>query len=169
METLLLGRINRCSAYVVWPEIDGFHFRTDHGLEMSVSFDRDSFMEGIIAYWFNLTNRSNAPSPNDPKVQQTIVCIIEEFFRVNPSVLLYMCDTANSQQAARSRLFLRWFHEADKRGRYVIKSAMIRDEEQENYIALIIQRSNPDHDAIVQFFDEEVQLFKANKPGNTEC
>ncbi len=27
----------------------------------------------------------------------------------NPDILLYMCDSANNQQAQRSRLFLHWF------------------------------------------------------------
>ena len=168
MIPLFLRRLNLMSPYVVWEQGGNYSFSSDYGITFSVSFEEADTYEVHEAFWFSLMTRSHTPSPSDPKVQQTIVCIIEEFFRVNSSVLLYMCDTADSQQAARSRLFLRWFHEADKQERYLIKTAMIKDGSQENYIALIIQRSHPDYDAIVQFFDEEVALFKANKPGNPE-
>ena len=164
MRPLELARINRRAPYVVWLDVDGYHFKTGFGLELSVSFDEQEITEHLLAYWLNLTNRSGKSSPNDPNVQRTIAIIVEEFFRVNPDILLYMCDTADEQQAARSRLFLRWFSQSDISARFVIKSAMIRDEEQDNYVALIVQQNHPQVDTILRFFEEEVALFQTNKP-----
>ena len=164
MNALELARINRLAPYVVWLDIDGYHFKTKFGLELSVSFDEQEITGNLMAYWLNLTNRTGKSSPNDSNVQRTIACIVEEFFRTNPDILLYMCDTADEQQAARSRLFMRWFSQSEISAQFVIKSAMIRDEGQENYVALIVQHTHPLVDQILQFFDEEIEMFKSNKP-----
>ncbi|WP_219817613.1 DUF6169 family protein [Xylanibacter ruminicola] len=42
---------------------------------------------------------SQEKSPGDIKIQKTIICIIEEFFRKNPDILLYMCSTEDNHQA----------------------------------------------------------------------
>ena len=81
-------------------------------------------------------NRSHKASPNDPKVRETIIRIIVEFFRVNPDIMLYMCDTANDQQAQRNRLFLRWFSGTEQSKLFYIKTALIMDEGLENFIAI---------------------------------
>ncbi len=114
-------------------------------------------------------NPEHAKSPGDVKIAQTVVCIIEEFFRLNPEVLLYMCSTDKGQQAQRSRLFLRWFNGYEQQKHYLIRSTEIRGIGPDNkpikeYVALIIQRTHPLLDEIVQRFDDEIQMFNDNKP-----
>ena len=118
----------------------------------------------LRAYWFNLSNRSHKASPGDRKIRTTIIFIIEEFFRQNPDILLYMCDSADEQQAMRSRLFLRWFNAYGQQADYYSRTEMILDEDEENYIALIVKRSHPRLQDIIAFFDEQVMMFRANKP-----
>jgi len=108
-------------------------------------------------------------SPGDVKIAQTVVCIIEEFFRLNSEVLLYMCSTDNGQQAMRNRLFLRWFNGYEQQKHYLIRSTEVRSIGPDNkpikeYIALIIQRSNPQFDEIVSRFDSEIAMFNELKP-----
>lgn len=154
----------RSFCYKVWRERDKYLFETDNRIVYVVSFDPYDGFAGFTAYWFNLANSSLKPSPNDPKVRATVICIIEEFFRLNPNILLYMCDTQNNQQVMRNRLFLRWFNGYEQRMRYSIHTAMVKDENVENYIALILQVSHPYHDEIVSYFESIIDLFNEKKP-----
>ena len=101
--------LSRLAPYAVVLIGDEYCFRTDFGVDYAVAFNPEPSFGGLPAYWFDLSNRSGKASPNDPKVRETVIRIIIEFFRANPDILLYMCDNANDQQAQRNRLFLRWF------------------------------------------------------------
>lgn len=157
-------RIQLFSPYPVFQDGDEYLFKTDYGIIFAVQFSLETSANRLKAYWFGLSNRSHLPSPNDPKVRGTIICIIEEFFRLNPNVLLYMCDSTNNQQAMRSRLFLRWFNAYDLKKSFYIQSAMVVDEDIPTYVAMIIQRSNPDFDEIVGLFKKEIEMFQEHKP-----
>lgn len=143
-------------------------FVTDSGITYRVDFELDS-NPFFTAYWFNLANPNHMKSPNDVKIGQTVICIIEEFFRVNPEVLLYMCSTDDGQQAQRNRLFLRWFNGYEQQKRYVIRAADVRSVDPEgrpskDYVALIVQRTHPLLEEIVSRFDDEIRMFNDNKP-----
>lgn len=164
MNALDINRIARFSPYNVWREGEEYRFETENGILYAVSFESESMFGDIPAYWFGLANRSQKASPNDIKIRATVTCIIEEFFRVNPDILLYLCDSANDQQAVRSRLFLHWFNGYAKQQDFYIRSEIVFDEGEENYIALIVQRSNPQLPAIIDMFDTIVSQFQTDKP-----
>ena len=162
MNSLNLSRINVLAPYPVWYEGYELLFKTDYNILYSVSFEQDD-MIGLVAYWFRITNRSGKKSPNDRKIQKTIIHIIEEFFRTNPEILLYICDTANEQQAQRDRLFLRWFNGYEQKKRYVIKTAVVMDEGEPNYVSLIVPATHPLLDNIITTFNSEISMFQNNK------
>jgi len=167
METLNVTRININAPYKVWNEGDIYRFETDNGIKYLVDFELDG-NPFYTAYWFNLTNPEHTKSPGDVKIAQTVVCIIEEFFRQNPEVLLYMCSTDKGQQAQRSRLFLHWFNGYEQQKRYVIKSTEVKGidpdgKPRKEYVALIVPRVHPLLDEIIERFEEEVQMFNDNK------
>ena len=168
MNPLDISHININSPYKVWVENKIIRFETTHGIRYSVDFDPEDDMP-YKAYWLNLTNESHKPSPNDRLIPQTLICIVEEFFRQNPDILLYLCSTDNDQQAQRSRLFLRWFNGYKQQQKYVIKTGDVPSITPDGlptteYMALIVQRNHPQLQAIVDFFDEEIAMFQANKP-----
>ena len=165
MKELDIDSINSSAPYDVCRDREGaILFRTDYEVEYSVPFDDDA-NPYFTAYWFNLSNMNSRTSPGDPKVAQTVICIIEEFFRKNPDILLYMCSTVGGKQAQRSRLFLRWFNGAEQRKYYVSRSIELRNEEgTTEYVAMIVQRSNPRLEEILSFFDAEIEMFNDNKP-----
>ena len=112
---------------------------------------------------------NNVTSPGDKKIAQTVICVIEEFFRQNPDILLYMCSTDDGQQAQRARLFLRWFNGAEQQKHYVIRTTEVKGERDDGtprkeYVAFIVQRSNPNLDEIIRLFDAEVAMFNEMKP-----
>ncbi len=168
MEALSVARINVTSPYKVWNEGDTYRFETDHGIGYVVDFDADD-NPYFTCYWFNLTNPHHAKSPGDLKIAQTVVCIIEEFFRTNPDVLLYMCSTDKGQQAQRSRLFLRWFNGYEQQQRYVLRATDVKGISPDgkpvrDYVALIVQRTHPQLNEILCLFDSEIAMFDELKP-----
>ena len=44
-----------------------------------------------------------------PKVRETILAIVEEFFAKNNAAFLYICDTSGGLQKMRNRLFKYWY------------------------------------------------------------
>ena len=97
------------------------------------------------------------------KVRDTIFIIIEEFFASNPDILLYQCETGDNRQSMRDRLFLRWFKEYEHSDKYYIKVSTITAEGVTNYTAMIVQKDNPQLEAIIKDFDDFVGFFQ-NKP-----
>ena len=156
--------LSRLAPYTVVLIGDEYCFRTDFGVDYAVAFNPEPSFGGLPAYWFDLSNRSGKASPNDPKVRDTVIRIIIEFFRANPDIMLYMCDSANDQQAQRNRLFLRWFMGAEQSKLFYIKTEMVIDEGVENFIAIIVPRSHPYLEDIIERFDAEIEMFRANKP-----
>jgi hypothetical protein len=161
---LNLERLNLRAPYVVWESSGEYLFKTDFGINYSVGFDLEPAGLGVKAYWFNLTNRDLKNSPNDSKLRATVVCIIEEFFKSNPDILLYLCDTAENQQAMRARLFFRWFETYGEKQQFIIRTALVESDEESNYVALIVQRNHPQLETILQLFDSEIGMFQSNKP-----
>jgi hypothetical protein len=170
MNTLNLTLINEQAAYEVWQTSQGdFNFETDFGVLYRISFRLEQTIWEEGAYEFSIINQNGKSSPNDKKVRDTIFVIIEEFFNSNPNILLYQCETGDNRQAMRERLFLRWFKEYEHSDKYYIKVSEIIAEKVANYTAVIVQKDNPDLEAIIRDFDEFVGFFQ-NKPGqeNTE-
>jgi hypothetical protein len=164
MKELNSSQVNILSPYWVAYDGDALTFTTDYGIKYAVDFDEDA-NPFFKAYWLNLTNLSDRPSPSDKKIAQTIICIIEEFFRQNPDILLYMCSTEGGKQAQRARLFLRWFNGAEQQKHYVARSVEVQGEDgRKEYVALIVQRSNPQLEEILATFDEETAMFDEQKP-----
>lgn len=164
MKSLDLNVVNAHSLYKVWLSPNSkYVFETDYHILYAVDFELDN-NPYYTAYWFNLTNPDHQKSPGDAKIAQTVICLIEEFFRQNPEILLYMCSTEKGQQAQRARLFLRWFNGYEQQQKYVIKAAEVKGEGQKEYVALIIQRTHPMLDEVLQRFDDEINMFEEYKP-----
>lgn len=164
MNALNLTRINNQSPYNVWQTSEeDFNFESDFGVLYRVSFRIEQTIWQDGAYEFSIINQNHKASPNDRKLRETIFCIIEEFFTSNPEILLYQCETGDNRQAMRERLFLRWFKEYEHSDKYYIKVSEIIAEEVANYTAMIVQKDNPNLEAIIQDFDDFVGFFQ-NKP-----
>ena len=163
MNQLDLDQLFYTCPYPVKYDGDEYTFRTDHDIVYAVDFKEEDSFSPIPAYWFDLSNRSHRPSPNDPKLRETVIRIIIEFFRQNPDIMLYMCDNANDQQAQRNRLFLRWFKGAEQSKLFFIKTAVVVDEDMENFIAIVVPRQHPYLNDIIARFDSEIEMFNTMK------
>lgn len=76
MNLLDLDQLFYTCPYPVKYDGDEYTFRTDHDIVYAVDFKEELSFAPIPAYWFDLTNRSHRPSPNDPKVRETVIRII---------------------------------------------------------------------------------------------
>lgn len=164
MQPLELELINHIAPYSVWCKGDFYFFDTEYGVQLRLDFDDQGNSLSEEAYWFNIVNLNGISSPHDEKVMPTIWAVIEEFFRKNPKVLLYMCDSANDQQAMRARLFKRWFNLYEGNGRFIFRQVEIPEENIVNYVSMILPKSHPMAQEIVDEFEEQAEMFKANKP-----
>lgn len=113
MTLFLTDEINAFAPYHVYEtkEANSIIFFSDSGIKIVVSFIKDEIMEECDnIYQFLVETQSSQRSPNDPKVGETIACIAKAFFYHHSDCLLtFVCDISDTKQAARQRLFSRWF------------------------------------------------------------
>ena len=81
------------------------------------------------AYQFLILNKNSKSSPSDKKLKDTIMAIIEAFFIRNPYILLYICETGDRKQAARNRLFVRWFNDSKRQKEFYFRDVNIKPRE----------------------------------------
>lgn len=163
MNQLSLTYLNDHSPYKVVAIGDDLLFTTDYGVEYRVSFMEDYSIWSENAYQFLINKRNRIASPGDPKLKDTVLAIVDAFFISNPSILLYICETGDDKQAARNRLFVRWFNDSQRQQDLYFRDVTIQADGIDNYAAIIVQRNNPEFDTIVSQFDEFVSLM-SNKP-----
>lgn len=166
MEILDLNHLNIISPYALWKTGSNgneYAFHTDYGVQYRICFDVNQSIWENGAYEFGIYNDNGKTSPNDIKVKQTIISVIEEFFINNPDILLYQCETGDNKQNACQRLFYKWFNDSPNRDKYVLKVSSIIAEDIVNFIALIVNRNNPNIDRIIDDFDEFIGFFN-HKP-----
>jgi hypothetical protein len=166
MNELSLFAINEKAPYhVLKGELVGsFRFFTDNGVQYSVDFIPDDLITEGESYQLIIANVNNRKSPRDTKVKDSVLVIIDEFFKKNQSTLLYICETGDGKQSMRSRLFEHWFNSYDKKMLFTLLTTSIVDEEGElNFATLIIRNDNPKLSEIIMEFSESVKLL-SQKP-----
>lgn len=92
MRPLSIDAINETSAHEV-SEVSKscFQFFTDYGVHCSVEFILDDSLMSHEAYHLVIVNVNHRKSPNDIKLRDTIIAVIDEFFekRYNKQVVPY--------------------------------------------------------------------------------
>ena len=163
MVTINLKRVNRISPYLL-VETDRplfYRFTTDFGVNYSIGFEPNDLFQHVDVYEFIIINSTNSKSPNDPKLRQTILALIREFFQEDTNVMLYICSTGDNRQSQRNRLFHSWFQTSDFKGEYLYMAAEIKDVDgMPNYAAIISLIKNPKLASITLQFTETVQLLQ---------
>ena len=157
-----LNKVNANAPYPVTMRTEQvYYFKTDVGMICTITFmdDYSIWQEG--AYQFVINNENNIPSPLDPKLRDTIFILIDAFFAVNPEILLYICETGDGKQEFRSRLFVRWFNSYSGRDAYIMQTAEVQEDDNKNFAALIVQKSNPKLEEILNDFNETINILTA--------
>lgn len=131
MNALLIENINKTAPYEVTLSKDGiaYDFFTHYGVHYSITFLYEDTLLEEETYQFIIANINNKKSPNNNRVKDTILAIVEEFFRQNNTVLLYICEAGDEKQSMRNRLFERWFTAYGRRALFTCLSSSIVDED----------------------------------------
>lgn len=162
MNTLNLENINSKSPYNVTQRVDTpcvLSFYTDFGVEYEIVIKSNDIFIPSGAYVLDIINVWHQTSPGDPKFRQTLMAIVEEFFRQNNDVMLYVTETKDKKQASRNRLFVRWFNTYEYRDQYVIKTAEGKMNNQLNFQAIILRKDNPRLQQAFEEFDETIAFL----------
>ena len=158
MRELNIVSLNSKSPYLVEKRtINDYAFKTEFGVTCVVNFMDDYSVWEEGAYQFIIGNETQRKSPNDPKMRDTIICIIEAFFEENPDILLYVCETGDGKETMRNRLFLRWLKDYVRKEQFYIEHVEIEAEGIINFAAIIVQKSNPRLNAIVDDFHSAIE------------
>ena len=163
MKQLCLDRINEIAPYEVSIEGKEYVFNTINGIRYEVRFFEEQPIGGCETWQFSFAKANEGSTSEDPYVRFTLFAIIDEFFIENEDVLLYVCDTSDSREAARNRLFIRWFKHSAQPDRFTIRSANATIEGQGFYTAIIVENRNPLLTDITADFDKTA-VSLTNKP-----
>ena len=86
-----------------------YYFETDNGLKYKAYFiEFSSSFYKLFSFSFDKEEGFGA---YDPRVKDTIVSVLRDFFDVENHVLGYTCDVTDGREMARKRLFDRWFEQ----------------------------------------------------------
>ena len=166
MNALSLETVNASVPYVVkTSQEEGFYeFFTSHEVHYSVGFLEDDLLLKEETYQLIIANVNHRSSPRDIKVRDTVIGIVDEFFRVNNTTLLYICETGDGKQSMRSRLFEYWFSSYKRKALFTMLSSSIVDSDgMVNYATLILRNDNPRFAQILEEYTKSIQLL-SQKP-----
>ncbi|MBQ7869239.1 MAG: hypothetical protein IJ355_02745 [Prevotella sp.] len=156
MIQISLSNINLRAAYhVTSPENGQFVFTTDQGKTYKIGFIQDYMISDDGVYQFFINTEDDFKTAPDKRVRQTVMVVLEEFFRQKEVVLDYICDTGDNRQAARSRIFSSWFRLFANQNLFTLRPMSVKDEGIEFFAAVVLRNDNPRFsniiDAIQQF------------------
>ena len=160
MLNLSVEQINQTSGYPV-TALDGMTFTivTDSGVIYDLGFYESTEFLQEGAYYFFIDNREHHHSAHDPKVVQTVLAVIEEFFRQDIAVMLYICEYVDKRQAARDRLYRSWLTQYVDNDKYTLYSEKLTANSNEYFAGLLILNSNPLKDIIIQAFHSYAENY----------
>lgn len=161
-------RINKKSPYPVFKTRNErtVSFITDFGVHYVASFDVTNLMSCAEIYEFAIINVNNKKSPRDPKLRDTIMAIVLDFFLSSDTAMLYICETGDEKQSMRDRLFRYWAAKYTEYNYFSVYSASVVDEEGiRNYATLILRNDHPKMTEVAAEFASTVQLLN-QKPRN---
>lgn len=153
--------INKKSPYKVIQVDDlSVRFCTDLGVKYMVGFTPDVFIFDENGFDFFIINE-NETSVHDPLVFRTILAVIENLFEnTSDSAMIYICAPDGNKQGIRSRMFKMWFEQAENHDKYTLNTYESIDEDGTHYFyGLILLKSNPEHDRLVDIFLEFLSDF----------
>lgn len=166
---LSADKINETSPYWVIPLDElTFRIRTDNGVVYRIGFYEDTYFAMSGAYHFFIDNALNRHAPHDSEVLETVTAIIEEFFRQDPLVMLYICDPTDHRQAARNRLYQHWFENYINHSNFRLYSESVEYKSVDYFAGLLMRKDNPLYDDVVARFHNVIGYLPAQMIGDKE-
>ena len=86
-----------------------YRFVTDRGLEYLAYFNRVP-VESCVVYNFVFGKSTTRRCGMDPKIRNTILDIISDFWEDYDEAILFVCDSSDGRSECRMRLFQYWYN-----------------------------------------------------------
>ena len=108
--TFSLTALNKKSPYMLESSsMCSFTFVTEQGKRYEIGFIQDQMISDEGVYQFFITTEDKFKTVFDRRIQQTVLVVLEEFFKNEGVVLDYICATEDHRQASRDRMFHQWY------------------------------------------------------------
>lgn len=155
---LSVDNINQHSPYwVIQLDDMTFRFITKNGVKYRVGFYKDPYFLGEKAYHFFIANEDKLMAPKDVDVFKVITCVLEEFFRQDSSVMLYICDPHDHREAIRDSLYKRWFNSYPKKEELTLQAEELHFDNCIVYTGMIIRKDHPEYAELLNTYKAFVQ------------
>ena len=159
--TFSLSELNKKSPYML--ESSGmysFTFITAQGKKYEIGFIQDLMISDEGVYQFFITTEDHFKTVLDKKIQQTVLVVIEEFFKNEGVVLDYICATEDHRQASRDRLFHQWYMNSFEKDQYHLRSMSVKIEEVKYSASVIMRNDNPRFQLMTEAIDRFIEDFQ---------
>lgn len=156
-----LSELNKKSPYVL--ESTGmysFTFVTEQRKKYEIGFIQDLMISDEGVYQFFITTEDQFKTVLDKKIQQTVLVVIEEFFKNKGVVLDYICAIEDHRQASRDRLFQQWYANSSEKEHYYMRNISVKIDETEYFSSVIMRNDNPRFEAMTEAIDRFIQDFQ---------
>lgn len=109
--------LNLLIPYALQANPDGsVSFLTSSGVRYTAEFTDASYhfdddlvkANGVAEFCFG-PDAGQVSSAHDPRIELTLIYILQTYFANSGSVLLYVCESLDGRQRVRKRVFNRWF------------------------------------------------------------
>ena len=137
--------INRTAPYRVDTSNGySFSFKTRYGHLYEVGFTEDYMLsdDGLVFQFFITCLDADHPQ-KDNGVKETVMAILEEFFKNDLVSLVYICDTHDGRQASRQRLFASLFHQYRLSSFYDFSCKSLSVDGIDYYLSFLCKKENP--------------------------
>lgn len=159
--TFSLAELNTKSPYTL--ESSGsysFSFMTTQGKKYEIGFIQDLMISDEGVYQFFITTEDQFKTVLDSKIKQTVLVVIEEFFKNEGVVLDYICATEDHRQASRDRLFHQWYTNLLEKDLFHLRNMSIAIDGTEYFASVIMRNDNPRFEAMTEAIDRFIEDFQ---------
>ena len=159
--TFSLAELNKKSPYML--ESSGsysFSFITTQGKKYEIGFIQDLMISDEGVYQFFITTEDQFKTVLDSKIRQTVLVVIEEFFKNEGAVLDYICATEDHRQASRDRLFHQWYTNSLEKEQFHLRNMSIVIDGTEYFASVIMRNDNPRFEAMTEAIDRFIEDFQ---------
>lgn len=152
-----IARLQSQAPYNLVFEGDGtFTFVTAAGRHYHVGFIEDFTLGRDDCYQFFIATSDKGVYVPDEKIRDTVMILIEEFFRLNDAAILYICDTSDGRQAIRNRLFRNWYNRHSDNLQYICKTAEFQVEGVCYYATILLKKGTVSSIEFLRLFEEYI-------------
>ena len=137
-----------------------FSFVTEQGKKYEIGLIQDLMISDEGIYQFFISTEDKFKTAPDVKIQQTVMVVMTAFFKTQGVVLDCICATEDNRQAARDRMFHRWFEQAMDKDQYCMRNMSVEIDGILYYASVILRMDNPRYDAVMEAVDRFIADFQ---------